>query len=183
MVDFVVEFRGKAAHAAFDPWNGRSALDAAELFTHGLNLMREHVRPTVAHALRDPERRRRAQRRARARRGSGSGCATRKHARWTSCSSGCARSPRARRSPRASRASSRVQGGDYEMLVNMTGARLLQANLDWLGPLPFTRGGAGVREDDPARDRRRGEGARRRASSRSTRIPARRKAARPTSPT
>lgn len=47
MVDFLVDFRGKAAHAAFDPWNGRSALDAAELFTHGLNLMREHVRPSV----------------------------------------------------------------------------------------------------------------------------------------
>jgi aminobenzoyl-glutamate utilization protein B len=27
MVDFVVEFRGKTAHAAFDPWNGRSAVD------------------------------------------------------------------------------------------------------------------------------------------------------------
>jgi aminobenzoyl-glutamate utilization protein B len=47
LVDFVVEFRGQAAHAAYDPWNGRSALDALELFTHALNQMREHVRPTV----------------------------------------------------------------------------------------------------------------------------------------
>lgn len=47
MVDFKVEFSGKAAHAAYDPWNGRSALDALELFAHGVNTLREHVRPTV----------------------------------------------------------------------------------------------------------------------------------------
>ena len=46
MVDVAVEFHGKAAHAAGDPWNGRSAVDAAELFTHGINLMREHIKPT-----------------------------------------------------------------------------------------------------------------------------------------
>jgi aminobenzoyl-glutamate utilization protein B len=37
----------KSAHAAADPWNGRSALDAAELFTTGINFMREHVKPSV----------------------------------------------------------------------------------------------------------------------------------------
>jgi aminobenzoyl-glutamate utilization protein B len=42
-----VEFLGKTAHAGIDPWNGRSALDALELFCHGLNLMREHVEPTA----------------------------------------------------------------------------------------------------------------------------------------
>jgi len=42
-----VEFFGRTAHAGTDPWNGRSALDALELFCHGLNLMREHVKPTV----------------------------------------------------------------------------------------------------------------------------------------
>jgi aminobenzoyl-glutamate utilization protein B len=47
LVDFVVEFRGKAAHAAADPWNGRSAVDGVEAFTHGVNLLREHVKPTV----------------------------------------------------------------------------------------------------------------------------------------
>ena len=46
-VQFMVEFRGKTAHAAADPWNARSAADAAEAFTHGINLLREHVRPTV----------------------------------------------------------------------------------------------------------------------------------------
>jgi aminobenzoyl-glutamate utilization protein B len=46
-VQFFVDFRGRTAHAAADPWNGRSAADAIEAFTHGLNLLREHVRPTV----------------------------------------------------------------------------------------------------------------------------------------
>ncbi len=46
-IQFFVEFRGRTAHAAGDPWNGRSAADAVEAFTHGLNLLREHVRPTV----------------------------------------------------------------------------------------------------------------------------------------
>ncbi len=43
----VLEFHGKTAHAGANPWEGRSALDALELFTHGINLMREHV-PTTA---------------------------------------------------------------------------------------------------------------------------------------
>jgi len=47
MIDLTVEFHGKAAHAAWDPWNGRSALDGLELFTDGVNMYREHVRPSV----------------------------------------------------------------------------------------------------------------------------------------
>ena len=47
IVDFKVNFFGKTAHAAFDPWNGRSALDGLDLLIHALNLMREHVRPSV----------------------------------------------------------------------------------------------------------------------------------------
>jgi aminobenzoyl-glutamate utilization protein B len=47
LVDFLVEFDGQAAHAAADPWNGRSAGDALELYTHGINAYREHVKPTV----------------------------------------------------------------------------------------------------------------------------------------
>lgn len=42
-----IEFFGKAAHAGAAPWLGRSALHAAELCAHGLNLMREHVEPTA----------------------------------------------------------------------------------------------------------------------------------------
>lgn len=44
--NFEVEFFGQAAHGAADPWNGRSALDAVELMNYGVNLMREHIRPT-----------------------------------------------------------------------------------------------------------------------------------------
>jgi len=47
LIDFIVEFRGQAAHAAADPWNGRSALDGLEFFTTGLNYLREHVKPTA----------------------------------------------------------------------------------------------------------------------------------------
>lgn len=47
MVDFIVEFNGQAAHAASDPWNGRSASDALELYTNGINYYREHIKPTV----------------------------------------------------------------------------------------------------------------------------------------
>jgi aminobenzoyl-glutamate utilization protein B len=47
LVDFVVEFNGQAAHASADPWNGRSASDALELYTSGINYYREHIKPTV----------------------------------------------------------------------------------------------------------------------------------------
>ncbi|MGY3792563.1 amidohydrolase [uncultured Aquimarina sp.] len=47
LVDFKVEFFGQAAHASADPWNGRSASDALELYTTGINYYREHVKPTV----------------------------------------------------------------------------------------------------------------------------------------
>jgi aminobenzoyl-glutamate utilization protein B len=42
-----IEFFGKPAHAGGTPWRGRSALHAAELCVHGINLMREHVEPTA----------------------------------------------------------------------------------------------------------------------------------------
>ena len=47
LIDFKVEFFGQAAHASADPWNGRSASDALELYTTGINYYREHVKPTV----------------------------------------------------------------------------------------------------------------------------------------
>ncbi len=47
LVDFMVEFYGQAAHASGDPWNGRSASDALELYTAGINYFREHIKPTV----------------------------------------------------------------------------------------------------------------------------------------
>ena len=47
LVDFMVEFTGQSAHASADPWNARSASDALELYTAGINTFREHVRPSV----------------------------------------------------------------------------------------------------------------------------------------
>lgn len=44
---FEVEFFGKTAHSAGDPWHGRSALDAVELTNIGLNYLREHLKPTA----------------------------------------------------------------------------------------------------------------------------------------
>lgn len=47
MNQFEVEFFGKSAHSAGDPWDGRSALDAIELTNIGLNYLREHLKPTA----------------------------------------------------------------------------------------------------------------------------------------
>lgn len=41
--DVIFEFSGKAAHAAMQPWLGRSALDAAELMSVGIQYLREHI--------------------------------------------------------------------------------------------------------------------------------------------
>ena len=138
LVDFKVEFSGKAAHAAYDPWNGRSAVDGAELFTHALNLMREHVRPSVrmhyaiTHGgvvpnvvpeyarvwawLRDTKHESVDELLERVERiVEGVALATGTEAKLT------------------------VQSGDYEMLPNIRGARIIHANMSWLGPLEFTQ--------------------------------------------
>lgn len=44
---FEVEFFGRTAHSAGDPWHGRSALDGIELTDVGLNFLREHLQPTA----------------------------------------------------------------------------------------------------------------------------------------
>ena len=137
MVDVAVEFHGKAAHAAGDPWNGRSAVDAAELFTHGVNMMREHVKPTsrihyvitnggdVPNVVpeyarvwlwaRDWKRSEVEELLARIRKVA-AGAAT-----MTETTSEL-----------------KVQGGSWEVLVNGPGAQLLQQNLLWLGPATYT---------------------------------------------
>jgi len=136
LVDLVVTFEGRTAHAAFDPWNGRSAVDALELFTHGVNMMREHVKPTVRmhyvileggdvpnvvpdHAkvwiwARDFERK-----------GVDEVLAwLRQVAEGAALMAGV-------------KQTLAVQAGDYEILVNEAGARLLDANLRWLGPIAY----------------------------------------------
>ncbi|HXK08820.1 MAG TPA: amidohydrolase [Vicinamibacteria bacterium] len=137
IVDMMVEFHGRAAHAAFDPWNGRSALDAAELFTHGVNMMREHVKPTVRMHYVIPD-------------GGDVPNVVPDHAKvwiWardferTSVDDLLARLRKvAEGAAMMAGVEGRltVQGGDYEILVNQAGARLLDANLRWLGPIAYT---------------------------------------------
>jgi aminobenzoyl-glutamate utilization protein B len=137
MVDLSIEFHGKAAHAASDPWNARSAVDALELFTHGINLMREHIKPTsrmhytiaaggdvpnvVAEYsrvwlwLRDWKRTEVDDLLARVRKlADGAAAMT------------------------ETRASVKVQGGSWELLDNAAGAKLLHSNLLWVGPAVYT---------------------------------------------
>lgn len=40
-------FHGKAAHGAAAPWDGINALNAAQLFVHAVDCMRQHVTPDV----------------------------------------------------------------------------------------------------------------------------------------
>ncbi len=137
IVDMIVEFHGKAAHAASDPWNGRSAVDGLELMTHGLNMMREHIRPTarihytimkggdVPNVIpeyaklwlwvRDTDRGRVTEMVERAR----------KIAEGAGLMAGVT-------------AEVKVQAGSHEMNLSHVGARALHANLVRLGDIPFT---------------------------------------------
>lgn len=47
LFDYSIRFHGRTAHASDRPWDGRSSLDAVESFVNGINLLREHVKPTV----------------------------------------------------------------------------------------------------------------------------------------
>lgn len=137
IVDFIVEFKGKAAHAAGDPWNGRSAVDGLEAFTDGVNLLREHVRPSVRmhYAIvsggdvpnvvpeyakiwmwvRDSKRSGVEEVFARVKEiARGAGMVAGVEAKVT------------------------VQTGDYDLLVNRAGASTLQKNLEVLGAINYT---------------------------------------------
>ncbi|MEW6207903.1 MAG: amidohydrolase [Acidobacteriota bacterium] len=137
LVDFVVEFKGRTAHAAFDPWNGRSAVDALELFTHGINMLREHVRPSVRihYAIL---------------KGGDVPNVVPEYAKlwcWARDSKRAGVEEVLGRVREMVEGAARmagvegrltIQAGDYEMLVNMTGARLIHSNLRWLGPITYT---------------------------------------------
>jgi aminobenzoyl-glutamate utilization protein B len=137
MVDMAIGFTGRAAHAAFDPWNGRSALDALELYTHGVNLMREHVKPSVRMHYVVQE-------------GGVVPNVVPDHARvwmWARDSTRAGVEPLIDRLRAVANgaamavgvtASLEIQSGSWEILVNMPGARLMQANLEALPPLAFT---------------------------------------------
>jgi aminobenzoyl-glutamate utilization protein B len=137
LIDFIVEFKGKAAHAAYDPWNGRSAVDGAELFTDGVNMLREHVKPSVRMHyviqnggqvpnvvpeyskiwmwVRDSKR-------------DGVDLVfnrVKEIAQGAALMSG-------------TEVKITVQTGDYEILVNLKGAGVMQKNLEALGPIVYT---------------------------------------------
>ena len=137
LVSYLVEFKGTSAHAAFDPWNGTSALDGAELFTTGVNFLREHVKPSVRMHyvykkagnvpnvvpdeasvwiwIRDSKR---------------SGVAVveervRKIAEGAALMAGV-------------KSEMKLLSGDYEVLVNESGAKTMQANLELLDSISYT---------------------------------------------
>jgi len=137
IVDFIVEFSGKTAHAAADPWNGRSAVAALEFFTTGLNRMREFVRPTVRmhYSILN---------------GGDVPNVVPAYARlwcWLRDSKGAGVDQLMVRTRRIAEGAAMmaeveskltVQGGDWETLVNLTGEKVMFANLMWLGPILFT---------------------------------------------
>jgi aminobenzoyl-glutamate utilization protein B len=137
IVSYTVSFKGKSAHAAADPWNGKSALDAAELFNIGMNFLREHIKPSVRiHYvyknagnvpnvipdeasvwiwIRDSKR---------------SGVAAVEE-RMKEIAEGAARMTR-------TEASFFMDNGLYELLVNETGAKVLHKNMELVGPIKYT---------------------------------------------
>ena len=137
ILDLTVEFRGKAAHAAYDPWNGRSAVDGLELFTHGLNMLREHVRPTVRmhYSIQN---------------GGDVPNVVPEYARlwcWLRDSRRTGVEEVLDRVREIAKGAAlmagveselRIMSGNYEMLVNVAGARLVHSNLSWLGPIEYS---------------------------------------------
>ena len=137
VVSYTVLFKGKSAHAAADPWNGKSALDAAELFNIGMNFMREHVKPSVRiHYvykqagnvpnvipdvasvwlwIRDSKR---------------SGVAEVEE-RMKEVARGAAQMTR-------TQVEFQMENGLYELLVNETGAKALHKNMQLVGPIVYT---------------------------------------------
>lgn len=136
MVEIRIQFKGQAAHAAYDPWNGRSALDALELTTFAINQLREHVKPSVRmhYTITD---------------GGNVPNVIPEHAGlwlWLRDSTHDGVNEligRARKIVEGAAIATDTTGelkvttGDYEMLSNIAGARLIQRNFEWLGPLQF----------------------------------------------
>jgi aminobenzoyl-glutamate utilization protein B len=137
MVDFIVEFKGKAAHAAADPWNGRSAVDGLEAFTDGVNMLREHVRPSVRmhYAIKA---------------GGDVPNVVPEYAKvwmWVRDSKRSGVEDVFARVKEIAQGAAMIAGveskitiqtGDYELLVNRKGAEALQKNLEFLGPIVYT---------------------------------------------
>jgi len=136
MAEIRIAYEGRAAHAAYDPWNGRSAVDAIEMTTFAINQMREHVKPTVRmHYVI-----------------TGGGDVPNvipEHASlwlWLRDSTHDGVSGLIERAKKivegvaiATETSGefKVTAGSYELLPNLVGARLIQANFERLGPMQF----------------------------------------------
>ncbi|WP_422351293.1 amidohydrolase [Flagellimonas sp.] len=137
LIDFIVEFYGQAAHASADPWNGRSASDALELYTTGMNYYREHIKPTsrIHYHIQD---------------GGQVVNVVPDYSRiWVRV-----RDPKRKvMLPTYERVKKMAEGaaimanvdykislvsGIYEMLVNRTGGEIMQKNLELLGPITYT---------------------------------------------
>ncbi|HHC80746.1 MAG TPA: amidohydrolase [Flavobacteriia bacterium] len=137
LVDFKVEFFGQAAHASADPWNGRSAADALELYTTGINYYREHVKPTVRmhYHIQD------------------AGKVVNVVPDYARLWMRVRDTKRSGMMPVYKRVMKMAEGaaimadvdykvslisGIYEVLVNRTGGEILQKNLELLGPIDYT---------------------------------------------
>jgi aminobenzoyl-glutamate utilization protein B len=138
VTDYAISFKGKSAHAAADPWNGRSALDAAELFTTGINFMREHVKPSVRmHYVYTKA-------------GNVPNVIPSEAAVWLwirdSKRSGVAEvSERMKDIAKGAALMAgvdyeiKLNSGLYEILINETGAKALQNNMNLVGPITYTK--------------------------------------------
>jgi aminobenzoyl-glutamate utilization protein B len=137
LVDFKIEFFGQAAHASADPWNGRSASDALELYTTGINYYREHVKPTVRmhYHIQD------------------AGQVVNVVPDYARLWMRVRDTKREGMMPVYERAQKMVEGaaimanvdykislisGIYEVLVNRSGGEIMQKNLELLGPITYT---------------------------------------------
>jgi aminobenzoyl-glutamate utilization protein B len=135
--DLQVEFFGKTAHAAFDPWMGRSALDAVEMMTFGINLLREHVKPSVRihYVITD---------------GGKVPNVVPEYAKvwlWVRDSTRAGVKEVVQKvekiiegSAIATGTTSKIhlQGSLHEMLVNISGSEIMQKNLEMIGPMTYT---------------------------------------------
>ena len=138
VTDYSISFKGKSAHAAADPWNGRSALDAAELFNVGINFMREHVKPSVRmHYVYTKA-------------GNVPNVIPAEASVWLwirdSKRSGVAEvSERMKDIAKGAALMAGVEyeiklnSGLYELLINETGAKALQNNMNFVGPVTYTK--------------------------------------------
>jgi len=137
LVDFKIEFYGQAAHASGDPWNGRSASDALEIYTTGINYYREHVKPTVRmhYHIQD------------------AGQVVNVVPDYARLWMRVRDTKRSGMMPVYERTMEMVKGaaimanvdykvslisGIYEVLVNREGGKIMQANLELLGPIKYT---------------------------------------------